>query len=270
MGIGREGLRFKSRRGVVYSGSSDPTICVWDVWTEPEPEVQDWTAPPPAGYGYVVKARVGTVLRGHNGGVLDLRVDDKWIVSCSKDAAVRIWSRSSIENLSAPLLNSDGPAPYLTLRGHEGPVNAVGLEDGLVVSASGDGKMILWDVESGEKIRTFEGHDRGLACIAFKDNLIISGSNDCKIKIWSAVTGECLRTLDGHDGLVRTLAFDPHTGLLVSASYDKSVRVWDVREVCGSKKVKEGMGEARQLRQFKNAHTSHIFDVKFDARRIVR
>uniref|UniRef100_A0A0W0FZI4 F-box domain-containing protein n=1 Tax=Moniliophthora roreri TaxID=221103 RepID=A0A0W0FZI4_MONRR len=268
-GKGKEGLQFKPRRGVVYSGSSDRTICVWDIWTEPEPQVQDWTAPPPAGYGYIVKARVRTVLRGHGGGVLDLRVDDRWIVSCSKDAAIRIWLRSSVEKVSASSLNSDGPAHYLTLRGHEGPVNAVGLENGLVVSASGDGKMILWDVESGEKIRTFEGHDRGLACIAFKDNLIISGSNDCKIKIWSAITGECLRTLDGHDGLVRTLAFDPHTGLLVSASYDKSVRVWDVREVCGGKKVKEGMGEARQLRQFKNAHTSHIFDVKFDARRIV-
>lgn len=36
------------------------------------------------------------------------------------------------------------------------------------VSASGDGKMILWDIASGERIRTFEGHDRGLACIEFK------------------------------------------------------------------------------------------------------
>lgn len=28
--------------------------------------------------------------------------------------------------------------------------------------------MILWDIESGERLRTFEGHDRGLACIEFK------------------------------------------------------------------------------------------------------
>lgn len=37
-----------------------------------------------------------------------------------------------------------------------------------MVSASGDGKMILWDIYSGDKLRTFEGHDRGLACIDFK------------------------------------------------------------------------------------------------------
>ena len=28
--------------------------------------------------------------------------------------------------------------------------------------------MILWDIVSGERLRTFEGHDRGLACIEFK------------------------------------------------------------------------------------------------------
>ena len=28
--------------------------------------------------------------------------------------------------------------------------------------------MILWDIASGERLKTFEGHDRGLACIEFK------------------------------------------------------------------------------------------------------
>ena len=59
-----------------------------------------------------------------------------------------------------------------TLGGHEGPVNAVGLQGNRVVSASGDGKMILWDVMRGERLRTFEGHDRGLACIEFKVSVL--------------------------------------------------------------------------------------------------
>ena len=32
----------------------------------------------------------------------------------------------------------------------------------------------------------------------------------------------------GHDALVRALSFDPQTGRLVSASYDKSVKLWDL------------------------------------------
>ncbi|KAJ7625000.1 WD40 repeat-like protein [Mycena polygramma] len=232
--------------GFLVTGSSDCSVCVWDLWTER------------AGEDAPVHGEVRAVLRGHGGGVLDLRIDERWIVSCSKDAAIRVWARDTL-------------TLHRTLRGHEGPVNAVGLQSGdysevgdkndgrhsgRVVSASGDGKMILWDIASGERVRTFEGHDRGLACIEFKEDLIISGSNDCKIKIWSASSGACLRTLVGHEALVRALAFDAASGRLVSASYDKSVRVWD-------------LGTGKVLRVVRDSHTSHIFDVKFDGRRIV-
>jgi F-box and WD-40 domain protein 1/11 len=47
-------------------------------------------------------------------------------------------------------------------------VNAIGIQDNRVASVSGDGKMILWDIITGEKIRTFEGHERGLACVVYK------------------------------------------------------------------------------------------------------
>jgi F-box and WD-40 domain protein 1/11 len=47
-------------------------------------------------------------------------------------------------------------------------VNAVGLQGNRVVSASGDGRMILWDADTGAPLRTFDGHERGLACIEFQ------------------------------------------------------------------------------------------------------
>jgi F-box and WD-40 domain protein 1/11 len=88
--------------------------------------------------------------------------------------------------------------------------------------------MIPWDIDNGERLRTLEGHDRGSACIEFKDDLIVSGSNDCKIKVWCASTGDWLRTLVGHDALVCVLSFNPRSGRLVSVSYDKSVKSWDL------------------------------------------
>ncbi|KAG8686098.1 hypothetical protein FRC11_009510 [Ceratobasidium sp. 423] len=208
---------------------SDRTIRVWER----------------VGGSWVVKA----VLSGHAGGVLDLRMDDKWIVSCSKDTLIRVWDRQTLQL-------------HCVLKGHEGPVNAVGLQGNQVVSASGDGTMILWDIENGSRVRTFAGHDKGLACVEFKDDTIISGSNDRKIKVWSASTGECLFTLPGHELLVRALAYDSVSRRLVSASYDRTIKVWE-------------FGEGRQdgwklVREFKNLHDSHIFDVKFDATKIVR
>lgn len=61
----------------------------------------------------------------------------------------------------------------------------------------------------------------------------------------------------GHDLLVRALSFDPVSKRLVSASYDKTVKIWD-------------LATGKMVREFKNSHSSHIFDVKFDACRIVR
>ncbi|KAF8511294.1 WD40-repeat-containing domain protein [Gautieria morchelliformis] len=207
--------------GFMVSGSSDRRILVWDL----------------------ARGEVRKVLTGHQGGVLDLRVDKQWIVSCAKDAVIRVWDRNTLK-------------PHCSLHGHDGPVNAVGLQDGKIVSASGDGRMMLWDIATARRIRTFNGQDPGLACIEYKDDYICSGSTDWNIKVWSASTGQHLTTLTGHTALVRALSFNPRTGRLISGSYDKTVKMWDIRT--GS-----------MIREFRNAHESHIFDVKFDASHIV-
>ena len=56
----------EARPGFMVSGSSDCSICVWDLTV---------------GKHGVVDAEVRAILQGHTGGVLDLRIDDQWIVS---------------------------------------------------------------------------------------------------------------------------------------------------------------------------------------------
>ena len=129
--------------GFMVSGSSDCSIIVWNLLANGR------------------RAEVSAIIPAHMGGVLDLRIDDRHIVSCSKDTLIRVWDRSTLALLT-------------TLEGHQGPVNAVGLQGDRVVSASGDGKVMMWDITTGEHLKTFEGHDRGLACIEFKVRLPLS------------------------------------------------------------------------------------------------
>ena len=84
-------------RGFMVSGSSDCTVCVWDLVSTPVEsgdvaipscnrlgKSKDSYATAAAGnFGSPrkISAEIRKVLRGHSGGVLDLRMDKKWIVS---------------------------------------------------------------------------------------------------------------------------------------------------------------------------------------------
>ena len=64
----------KWRRGFMVSGSSDHTVCVWDLYA--------CSAENDRGYTEVaVTAELRGVLKGHSGGVLDLEINPDWIVS---------------------------------------------------------------------------------------------------------------------------------------------------------------------------------------------
>ena len=48
-------------------------------------------------------------------------------------------------------------------------------------------------------------------------------------QIWELSSGKCLKTLKGHSNYVFCCNFNPQSNLVVSGSFDESVRSWDVR-----------------------------------------
>jgi WD40 repeat protein len=59
--------------------------------------------------------------------------------------------------------------------------------------------------------------------------LIVSASFDHTLKVWDAQTGQMLRSLEGHSRWVVSCAFSPDGKLIVSASYDHTLKVWDAQ-----------------------------------------
>lgn len=188
----------------------------------------------------IEQPKILTKLKHHREGVLDLAFNSDYIISCSKDFTVCVWSRnrtSADPNSSNSSITPSSSTSFqpITLNfvysSHSSPVNAISLYDSQVVSASGDNKIYLWSVEEGATIREFQSHKRGLACLDFKSKEIVSGSNDLTIKIWNKDTGDCKGTMKGHEKLVRAVVFDEKRRLIVSGGYDRRVLVWDVSSV---------------------------------------
>jgi len=66
-----------------------------------------------------------------------------------------------------------------------------------------------------------------------KGTLIVSASRDKTIRVWDAQTGECLRVLREDEGWVRSARFNTDGTLIASASDDGTIRLWDAQNgVC--------------------------------------
>ena len=53
---------------------------------------------------------------------------------------------------------------------------------------------------------------------------------DHTVKVWDADSGKLLGTLRSHTARVECMAWSPDSKRLVSGSYDKTVKVWNVVE----------------------------------------
>jgi F-box/WD-40 domain protein MET30 len=97
--------------------------------------------------------------------------------------------------------------------------------DNILATGSYDATIKIWDLETGQVLRTLTGHTMGIRCLQFDENKLISGSLDKTLKVWNWRTGECISTYTGHSEGVIALHFD--SNILVSGSVDNTARVWN-------------------------------------------
>ncbi|MEG5014625.1 MULTISPECIES: serine/threonine protein kinase [unclassified Microcoleus] len=104
--------------------------------------------------------------------------------------------------------------------------------DGKTFASNSSGNCSkLWNLHTGELIRTFSADSGAVYCVAINPNgtILASGSSDQQIKLWNLETGQEISTLKGHSGLIRSLAFSSDGETLVSGSGDHTIRLWNLK-----------------------------------------
>ncbi|KAG5354059.1 protein with putative role during mitosis [Termitomyces sp. Mn162] len=119
------------------------------------------------------------------------------------------------------------PAAHV-LTGHRSPVTRVAFHPqySIIASASEDATVKIWDWETGEFERTLKGHTKAVMDVEFdhKGHLL-----DLFIKIWDSQNEwKNIKTFPGHDHSVSAVRFMPGDQYIVSASRDRTIRVFNI------------------------------------------
>ncbi|KAM0786878.1 hypothetical protein ACM66B_002303 [Microbotryomycetes sp. NB124-2] len=176
------------------------------------------------------------VLSGHTAPVTCGRFtpDGKRIVTCSEDSTLIYWDPRTGEAIHK-ITASDARFRL------EAGINAVAVNPASTVAvvAGAEGGMRAVNLVQGTVLQQMEGHEEGasIEAVAFSEvptvgaaslTVLVSVGTDGRVCTWEASTFK-LRSTGSHEDAVTSLAFAPGTTTFVTASADKTLKVWDYR-----------------------------------------
>ena len=105
----------------------------------------------------------------------------------------------------------------------------------LAVSGDRAGILAFWDINRSEPLRVAKGHGSAVGKICFYSDdqvnnvILTAGLGDGRVNVYDMRSGQMVKAAVVHKGAINMLGVSARTGHLVTASADKTVKVFDMR-----------------------------------------
>jgi WD40 repeat protein len=138
-------------------------------------------------------------------------------VTTSWDQSVRIWDCGRVS------------APRPVGHDEQVTAIAFLPDESRIVSGSQDRTLIVWDARDGRPLSRLRGHTHWISSV-WAGVVIVSASWDGRMRVWDPVSGECRRVIPTGDEHVCGMTCDANGIRAATVSTEGIVRVWDLAD----------------------------------------
>eukprot|EP01006_Ploeotia_vitrea_P046594 TRINITY_DN67039_c5_g1_i3.p1 TRINITY_DN67039_c5_g1~~TRINITY_DN67039_c5_g1_i3.p1 ORF type:complete len:348 (+),score=174.01 TRINITY_DN67039_c5_g1_i3:235-1278(+) len=162
-----------------------------------------------------------------------------WVMTCAYSPSGELVACGGLDNLCSVYKLPDShqqvsqQKTYAELAQHEGYLSCCRfINDGEIISSSGDSTCILWDVETKTAKSVFADHAGDVMSVSVWDSkdIFVSGSCDASAKVWDhRVKKGCVCTFYGHESDINSVDMFPDGNAFGTGSDDSACRLFDIR-----------------------------------------